>query len=87
VFASYLIFYSFGRIFIESIRIDPSYVFAGLRTNVWSAIFGVIAGVVLFYLQSRRHTGLEETVYLPNREPAVVESESDETEELIAEAK
>jgi hypothetical protein len=54
---------------------------------VWSAIIGVIAGVVLFYLQSRKHTGLEETVYLPNREPAVAEAESDETEDLFAEAK
>lgn len=69
VFASYLIFYSFGRIFIESIRIDPAYVLLGLRTNVWSAIIGLLAGLFLFYWQSRKHTGIEETVYLPNRAP------------------
>ena len=86
VFASYLIFYSFGRIFIESIRIDPAYVLLGLRTNVWSAIVGVLAGLALYYWQSRKHTGLEETVYLPNREPLAAAEvvEADEAEYVEA---
>ena len=37
LFAVYLIWYSAGRIVWESIRIDPSDIFLGLRTNVWAA--------------------------------------------------
>jgi hypothetical protein len=33
-----------GRIVWESIRIDPSEIILGLRTNVWAAIFGVVLG-------------------------------------------
>ncbi len=40
-FAIYLVWYSAGRIVWESIRIDPSDIILGLRTNVWAAIFGV----------------------------------------------
>jgi hypothetical protein len=39
----------------ENIRIDPSEVFFGLRTNVWAAIFGVVIGIVIFFVQKRRH--------------------------------
>ena len=59
LFGLYLVWYSVGRIWIESIRIDPSEIIAGLRLNVWSAIAGIIIGVAIFYIQSRRHTGLE----------------------------
>ena len=57
LFALYLIWYSAGRIVWESIRIDPSEIFLGLRTNVWAAIFGVILGLVIFFVQKRRHPG------------------------------
>lgn len=63
VFALYLVVYSVGRFFIEAIRLDPSDVYFGFRTNQWSAIFGVIIGVVLFYIQTKRHTGEEPSVY------------------------
>jgi len=90
LFASYLIWYSFGRFFIESIRLDPSDVYFGLRTNQWSAVFGVLLGLALFIAQRYRHTGLETSGYIPGRsfedratkpkksEPAVVELESTE---------
>ena len=42
LFALYLVWYSAGRVVWENIRIDPSEVFFGLRTNVWAAIFGVV---------------------------------------------
>ena len=57
LFGLYLIWYSAGRIVWESIRIDPSEVFFGLRTNVWAAILGVILGLVIFFVQKRRHPG------------------------------
>lgn len=62
LFGIYLVIYSLGRVWIESIRIDPSDIILGLRTNVWSAIFGIIVGIAIFYIQSRRHPGLELSV-------------------------
>ena len=68
LFALYLIWYSAGRIVWESIRIDQSEIILGLRTNVWAAIFGVILGIVIFFVQKRRHPGLEPSPYVPGRE-------------------
>lgn len=64
VFALYLVVYSVGRFFIEAIRLDPSDVFFGYRTNQWSAILGIVLGLTFWYVQSRRHTGIEQSVYL-----------------------
>ncbi len=68
LFALYLIWYSAGRIVWESIRIDPSEIFAGLRTNVWAAILGVVVGLVIFFVQKRRHLGDEPSPYQRGRE-------------------
>jgi len=68
VFALYLIWYSAGRIVWESIRIDPSEIFFGLRSNVWAAIFGVVIGIAIFFVQKRRHPGYEPSVYVTGRE-------------------
>jgi prolipoprotein diacylglyceryl transferase len=68
-FALYLIWYGLGRSYLESIRIDPSeFSFLGIPTNVWAAFAAVVLGVVLFIVQSRRHPGLEPSVYRPGRE-------------------
>ncbi|MFS0867379.1 prolipoprotein diacylglyceryl transferase [Microbacterium sp. 179-B 1A2 NHS] len=68
LFALYLIWYSAGRIVWESIRIDPSEVFFGLRTNVWASVLGVVVGLVIFFVQRRRHLGFEPSPYTPGRE-------------------
>jgi prolipoprotein diacylglyceryl transferase len=68
LFGLYLIWYSAGRVVWETIRIDPSDVFLGLRTNVWAAIFGVVIGVIIMIVQKRRHPGLEPSPYRPGRE-------------------
>jgi prolipoprotein diacylglyceryl transferase len=68
LFALYLIWYSAGRIVWESIRIDPSEIFLGIRTNVWAAILGVVLGIVIFFVQKRRHPGYEPSPYVPGRE-------------------
>ncbi|MFM2022674.1 MAG: hypothetical protein RIR89_66 [Actinomycetota bacterium] len=75
VFAVYLMIYSTGRIWVEAIRIDPSEIILGLRLNIWSALIGITLGIILFLVQSRRHPGLEPSIWLPGREP-VVESQS-----------
>lgn len=77
VFGLYLVVYSFGRIWIESIRIDPSEVILGLRINIWSALIGVAIGIIIIWVQSRRHPGLEPSVYADGREPAEQMAELD----------
>lgn len=66
----YLVYYSVGRVWIEAIRIDPSEIVLGLRINIWSAIFGIAVGLAIILIQSRRHPGLEDSVYRPGKQPA-----------------
>ena len=66
---SYLIWYGVGRSYLESIRIDPSeFCFLGIPSNVWAAFAAVVLGIMLFIVQTRRHPGLEPSVYRPGRE-------------------
>lgn len=67
-FAIYLIWYGAGRMVWESIRIDPSEVFLGVRVNVWAALLALVLGLVIFFWQKRRHPGLEPSAYQPGRE-------------------
>ncbi|MBP2435562.1 prolipoprotein diacylglyceryl transferase [Microbacterium amylolyticum] len=64
LFAAYLIWYGAGRVVWESIRIDPSEIILGLRTNVWAAILAIVIGLFVLFLQ-RRHTGQEPSPYRP----------------------
>ncbi|NEM90188.1 prolipoprotein diacylglyceryl transferase [Galbitalea soli] len=68
LFALYLVAYGAGRIWFESIRIDPTMTVLGLRVNVWAAIALVVVGILLSLAQPRRHPGLEPSVYRPGRE-------------------
>jgi len=53
---TYLIYYSAGRIVTENLRLDPSDIILGLRTNVWSAIIAIIVGLSIIYWQRTRQT-------------------------------
>ena len=67
--AVYLNWYGVGRSYLESIRIDPSeFSFLGIPSNVWAAYLAIVLGIVIFIVQSRRHPGLEPSVYRPGRE-------------------
>ncbi|WP_348787903.1 prolipoprotein diacylglyceryl transferase [Leifsonia sp. NPDC080035] len=78
VLAVYLIWYGLGRSYLESIRIDPSeFSFLGIPTNVWAAFAAVVLGVVIFIVQSKRHTGLEPSPYVPGREWVAPDAEVD----------
>jgi prolipoprotein diacylglyceryl transferase len=81
LFAAYLVYYSVGRVFMETLRLDPAYVLFGLRTNVWSAIAGIILGVVLFVYLGRKHTGLEQSVFLPAKKSETKDSEKKEDDD------
>jgi prolipoprotein diacylglyceryl transferase len=67
----YLIWYGIGRALVESIRVDPSLIILGLRTNVFAALVALVAGIVLIAIQHYRHTGRELSVYLPGRKNPV----------------
>jgi len=84
MFAAYLMWYSLGRFFIEGIRLDPSDVFLGLRTNQWSAVIAFLIGLALLRIQYSKHTGIEETGYLPGRSarPAPVKASKKATAEV-----
>ena len=69
MFALYIAYYSIGRIWTESLRIDPSEVVLGLRINIWSALAGILAAIVIWRVQSRRHPGLETSIYVAGKEP------------------
>jgi prolipoprotein diacylglyceryl transferase len=74
----YLIYYSVGRVWVEAIRIDPSEILLGLRINIWSALAGILVGLAILVIQSRRHPGLETSVYLQGREPKPVDQTAPE---------
>ncbi len=64
----YLIWYGLGRAWFESIRLDPSETFLGIRSNVWAALLAIVLGLVIIVVQTRRHPGVEPSVYVPGRE-------------------
>ena len=87
-FALALVWYGLGRSWFESLRIDPSLYFAGVRTNVWLAWLVAIIGIAVFLAQKRRHTGQEPSVYRQGRgwSPAAA-VDSDDTYPEVDESK
>ncbi len=81
LFGLYLVYYSIGRFWIEGIRIDPSDILLGLRTNQWSALLGVALGVGLILWSRRKHPGIENDPFLQPRTEAEIEPQAElETE-------
>ncbi len=89
-FAVYLVWYGFGRIAIETIRLDPSESFLGVRVNVWGAVAAVLLGIAIYLVQARRHPGFEPAAYVPGRGPdsqtGVASEDTYTAEELAVEA-
>jgi prolipoprotein diacylglyceryl transferase len=48
LFALYVLLYSIGRFWIETIRIDPSHEIAGVRLNVWVAGVAIVLSAAFF---------------------------------------
>ena len=58
LFALYVLIYSIGRLWIETLRIDPSHEIAGVRLNVFVAgLFGLAALVIFVWRQRRWKRG------------------------------
>jgi prolipoprotein diacylglyceryl transferase len=50
LFALYVVLYSIGRLWIETLRVDPSHEIAGVRLNVYvAALFGIVALVIFVW--------------------------------------
>ncbi|MGB3414168.1 MAG: prolipoprotein diacylglyceryl transferase [Microbacteriaceae bacterium] len=84
VFAIYLIWYGLGRTVFESIRLDPSEVFLGIRTNVWGALFAIALGLAIYFVQKHRHPGVENSPYVTK--PKYADWPVEETGEESADA-
>ncbi len=54
LFALYIALYSFGRFWIELVRVDAANHILGLRVNTWVSGLMCIAGLVWFWLSQRR---------------------------------
>jgi prolipoprotein diacylglyceryl transferase len=87
MFGLYLIYYSIGRVWVEAIRIDPSEIVLGLRINIWSAILGMVVGLGVILIQSRRHTGSETSAYLAGRAPKIASKSDEATEDKLVSEK
>ena len=68
VFWLYVVLYTSGRLWIETLRIDPAEMIGPFRLNVWTSIVVGLAALVAFVVVGRRHPGRETT--LQRREPA-----------------
>jgi prolipoprotein diacylglyceryl transferase len=70
VLALYVMAYTFGRGWIEMLRIDSVELsdVGGLRFNVWTSLVLFVAALVWFVVAGRRHPGREEAVYDEPRE-------------------
>jgi prolipoprotein diacylglyceryl transferase len=59
VFWAYVMAYTSGRVWIESLRIDPAEHVLGLRLNVWTSIVLFLCALVAFVVLRRRHPDRE----------------------------
>ncbi len=57
IFALYIALYSFGRFWVELVRIDPANDILGLRVNTWVSAIVCLAGIAWFVLSQRRGRG------------------------------
>jgi phosphatidylglycerol---prolipoprotein diacylglyceryl transferase len=53
LFAAYAALYTFGRFFVEYIRIDPAHRYLGLRLNDWSSVVVFVAASALLLWRGR----------------------------------
>lgn len=54
LFGAYMMLYALGRVWIESLRIDPAQLVGGLRLNVWTSIAVFALGILVVILCGRR---------------------------------
>ena len=55
LFATYVIVYTLGRVWIENLRIDPAHLVAGLRLNVWTSLLVLLGGIIALVILRRAY--------------------------------
>ncbi len=72
VFALYVMLYTAGRGWIETLRIDPVELqdVGGMRFNVWTSIVLFVLAAAYFVWSSRARPGREESPYVEGRAPS-----------------
>jgi prolipoprotein diacylglyceryl transferase len=73
VFALYVLLYTIGRGWIETLRIDPVNTVGGLRLNVWTSVIVGIGAAIYLVWSSRTRPGREQL------EPVEPDSAADST--------
>jgi prolipoprotein diacylglyceryl transferase len=63
--AVYVAGYGVGRLWVESLRIDPANEIAGLRVNQWTAILAILGGVAYTVWAIRRDGVIRQTAGAP----------------------
>ena len=63
VFALYVMIYTTGRGWIETLRVDPAHQIAGVRLNVWTSLLLFAAATLALALSARKQPGREPTAY------------------------
>ena len=71
LFALYVAWYTFGRFFVELLRIDPAHEFLGLRLNAYVSIGLFALAVAAFVWSQRRREGRAAERPAPPRKMAV----------------
>ena len=59
LFLSYVIWYSFGRFFIEGMRTDSLYAFGGIRVSQVLSLILFAGGLFLFYYRRKKRTDIK----------------------------
>jgi prolipoprotein diacylglyceryl transferase len=70
LFALYIALYSFGRFWIELVRVDPANHILGLRVNTWVSGLVCAAGLVWFWRSQRRDRPPQEQKPKKRKKPA-----------------
>jgi prolipoprotein diacylglyceryl transferase len=66
LFALYVALYTFGRFFLENLRIDEAHEILGLRVNAWVSV-AVCAGAIAWFVWLGRHKERATPVGIPFR--------------------
>jgi hypothetical protein len=46
----------------------PAELIFGVRANVWGAVFAIVLGLIILFVQANRHPGKEPGIYKPGKE-------------------
>ena len=57
--AAYAALYTFGRFFVEHLRVDPAHTFLGLRLNDWTSVVVFVAAIAILVWKGRAGDGEE----------------------------